>query len=344
MNIVYLIGNGFDLNLGLKTKYSDFYPYYLKLNSKNDIIKKFKEDLKNSTDNLANLENWSDLELALGDYAKNFQSEQADDFIGLLEDIQDNLADYLQNQTRRINISEADRKKLNNELLDFYIYLTERERLNFNSYKSNLSQFSNDVDVIIFNYKKTFEAIFPINKGELLLRQHSYNGATRNDRIRSVEHIHGTMDNEMILGVNDVSQINNADFQKNIKVIRSMVKPEMNRNAKTIRDNRSVSLIENADVICVFGMSLGETDKLWWQTIIKRLTNTSVKLIIFTRRDEIPLRRYYKIINEKEAIKNKFLNYANLNESDREKIWDRIFVCINSDMFSVIKGVDEKSA
>ena len=28
MKVVYLIGNGFDLNLGLKTSYSDFYTYY----------------------------------------------------------------------------------------------------------------------------------------------------------------------------------------------------------------------------------------------------------------------------------------------------------------------------
>ena len=29
MNITYLIGNGFDLNLGLRTRYTDFYDYYL---------------------------------------------------------------------------------------------------------------------------------------------------------------------------------------------------------------------------------------------------------------------------------------------------------------------------
>ena len=28
MNILYLIGNGFDLNLGLPTRYSDFLEYY----------------------------------------------------------------------------------------------------------------------------------------------------------------------------------------------------------------------------------------------------------------------------------------------------------------------------
>ena len=29
MEIAYLIGNGFDLNLGLKTRYDDFYDYYI---------------------------------------------------------------------------------------------------------------------------------------------------------------------------------------------------------------------------------------------------------------------------------------------------------------------------
>lgn len=30
MNMLYLIGNGFDLNLGLPTRYSDFLEYYFK--------------------------------------------------------------------------------------------------------------------------------------------------------------------------------------------------------------------------------------------------------------------------------------------------------------------------
>lgn len=30
MNITLILGNGFDLNMGLPTAYSDFYQYYLK--------------------------------------------------------------------------------------------------------------------------------------------------------------------------------------------------------------------------------------------------------------------------------------------------------------------------
>lgn len=49
MNITLILGNGFDLNMGLPTAYSDFYQYYLKLEtpSSTDIItKKLKKNLK----------------------------------------------------------------------------------------------------------------------------------------------------------------------------------------------------------------------------------------------------------------------------------------------------------
>ena len=54
MNIVHIIGNGFDLNLDLKTSYKDFYDYYIKINSKNEIIELLKREIK------SNSENWSD--------------------------------------------------------------------------------------------------------------------------------------------------------------------------------------------------------------------------------------------------------------------------------------------
>ena len=49
MNIVYLIGNGFDINLGLNTRYCDFYKYYLESqqsDNSNPHIKTLKKSLK----------------------------------------------------------------------------------------------------------------------------------------------------------------------------------------------------------------------------------------------------------------------------------------------------------
>lgn len=39
MNITFFIGNGVDINLGLKTKYSCFYPYFIEHTRTGNMIK-----------------------------------------------------------------------------------------------------------------------------------------------------------------------------------------------------------------------------------------------------------------------------------------------------------------
>lgn len=66
MNITYLIGNGFDLNLGLETKYTDFIKVY-----KNQVMSDKKiEDFRWRV--AANLALWSNAELAFGKCTKDF--------------------------------------------------------------------------------------------------------------------------------------------------------------------------------------------------------------------------------------------------------------------------------
>ena len=38
MGVTFLIGNGFDLNLGMKTRYTDMYDSYIKSESKSTVI------------------------------------------------------------------------------------------------------------------------------------------------------------------------------------------------------------------------------------------------------------------------------------------------------------------
>ena len=64
--ITFLIGNGFDLGLGLKTRFKDFYTQYLEYNSTNKNILEFKGEIARD------IESWSDFEYQLGQYSKNF--------------------------------------------------------------------------------------------------------------------------------------------------------------------------------------------------------------------------------------------------------------------------------
>lgn len=65
MSTLFLIGNGFDLNCGMKTRYFDVYKGYVKESSSSEIIKNFKERIT------SNIENWGDFEMAMADMLKN---------------------------------------------------------------------------------------------------------------------------------------------------------------------------------------------------------------------------------------------------------------------------------
>ena len=74
MNILYLIGNGFDLNLGLKTSYKDFINYYkaLKMEYKKNSILKFISYIEDKK--IAGDPNWSDIEIQMGLYTEEFRN------------------------------------------------------------------------------------------------------------------------------------------------------------------------------------------------------------------------------------------------------------------------------
>ena len=115
MNIVYLIGNGFDINIGLKTRYKDFYDYYLALDSSgdNEHVKKLKEHLKEtlSTDD----KYWSDLEIALGAYTTNFSSLEELELA--YNNINDRFREFIQTiEEEKLDISKFNIEKLKKSL------------------------------------------------------------------------------------------------------------------------------------------------------------------------------------------------------------------------------------
>ena len=109
MNIVYLIGNGFDRNLGLRTSYRDFYNFYKKQRSSNENIRRIKEFIANGESEL-----WSDLEVALGKITTEFNDP--DDFVDIIKDISDNLLKYIKTEARCLTIESTANEKLRNYL------------------------------------------------------------------------------------------------------------------------------------------------------------------------------------------------------------------------------------
>lgn len=330
MNTAFLLGNGFDLNLGLKTSYRDFYKYYCELGSVESAVARFKGMLSE------NFDNWSDLEVELGKYSRFFNKDNENQFVKLLYDIQDNLADYLDKQDTSFTISDTDKRKAYDSLTKFENFFTARERQEYYAHKRFYSGKINNINIISFNYTKTFEKIYNWKGKSIALGNNGDGINTYIDNLASFEHIHGTTDLNMIMGVNDATQIANDELRRSLHTVRSIVKTEMNMNAGTLRDNRCRDYISQADVVCIYGMSMGETDSVWWELVGKwLLEKPHATLVIFSKVEEISARRSYLATNIKEEVKNKFLTQAKIEDKHRSLLAKRIFVSLNSNMFDI---------
>ena len=137
----------------------------------------------------------------------------------------------------------------------------------------------------------------------------------------------------MVLGVNDKNQIANKNFQRDIEKKELLIKEEINKSYKNSRIQEARAAIDDSSVICVFGMSIGETDKMWWQYIAKWLQGSEArKLVIFARDSEV-------------ARNSKYTNKCKRDMTERIKkngdligVWNqvesRIHVEVNADIFS----------
>lgn len=99
MNITYFIGNGFDVNIGLKSRYADFYNAYVKMHSDDeaDVIKRFKAGINDYIMNESHKEDLQTidrryLEVALGQFTDQMEENEAE---VLYLDVNDRLKEYL---------------------------------------------------------------------------------------------------------------------------------------------------------------------------------------------------------------------------------------------------------
>lgn len=323
MRILYFLGNGFDINLGMETRYGDFYKSYQKIESKSDVVEKLKNRI--SKDYV----NWSDLELGLGDYTTNLES--INEFDEIFEDVQDHLAEYLQLQENNFDFSNTDKDLFINDLIFPENYLETVDNIRINELRKN-SNTGHVIDLVTFNYTKSVEKIL----------KEDYTNLTFADKtgvkikFPGVKHIHGYLDDRMVLGVNDETQVANSKFHSNQDILETIVKTECNKVLKHNLDQECKRLIINANLICIFGCSIGETDRLWWELIGNELRRKK-SVIIFEKGEKIVARRRQKIGRNERKIKAKFLSRTNLSEEEKNSIADNIYVGINTQIFDIIK-------
>ena len=328
MKILYIIGNGFDLNLDLKTSYKDFYDYYKSIDSSNNNIKNLKTNISN------NYKNWSDLELALGQYTEEFKT--VDDFDEAFEDIGEQLAEYLKQEESKFDFTKVDKEMFFENLVKPESFLPVADKNKISLFKKKYATSNWIVNIFTFNYTTIIEKIIE-QKKNIKIGHHINNNYVT---LKGVEHIHGYVDNRMVLGVNDVSQLKNKEFHQNIDVLEAIVKEKCNTAYGHTIDTQFKEKIKQADFICIFGASIGDTDNIWWELIGEVISEKYIPIIIFTKGEEVISPRIgYKTNRTKRKMRNYFLKKTKISKEKIEKVSENIFVALDTGMF---KGILKK--
>jgi len=326
MNIVYLIGNGFDLNLKMKTSYHDFCNYYTSLPRDNDadVVKRLKGKI------VEDIENWSDFELKLGTFLDdNVDSKNA---IDLYNHLRKYLPKFIETEEKNHNFDDTQKdifcKYLSNPYAEAGLLPTDFNTIN--DFVSKVGHNDWYVKIITFNYTKSIERLLGTSIGENT--QIGTNCFKHKVFLSAIEHIHGFTDERMVFGVNDVSQIANNKLREDPKVTNRYVKPESNKVARLEHDKKCQQWIKGANLVCLFGLSFGDSDKIWWNMMSNVLRDG--KVIIFKYRKDIHGKIHFIDQAELEnEVKDKFLSKTDLNEDSKNNVKKNIYVTFTTDMF-----------
>ena len=98
MDITFLLGNGFDLQLGMETGYKSFLKWYVKQQTDDSDLAQFREFLKDEKG-----EWWSDAEIAMGQYLGNFSDENIHVYFKNIRDFKLQLSEYLLEENAKYN-------------------------------------------------------------------------------------------------------------------------------------------------------------------------------------------------------------------------------------------------
>lgn len=316
MFVTFFIGNGFDLNIGLNTRYVDFLPYFVDNASNDNLIKNWIKD--------DDITLWSDFEKKLGLSLDKVNTSNLDAFYESNSELNRLLGQYLKAEQNRIESScdSDDWKKEMIRSLDNFDFTFSRDAKQAISqtimaFRSETLQYQ----FVSFNYTDVLDMIVSniTNSTEYKLKKRPSNAY--NDAIGNVYHIHGKTNEEMIIGVNDESQINNKELLNNNEFLDTIIKTRINERIGQQKTEDVNRIVDSSRIICIFGMSLGDTDTYWWEIIVDWLARDKKNLLIIYRnnKDEWMVRKdTTKLIRSQYRNRTGFLEKGKKNKKVEE--------------------------
>ena len=322
MNILYILGNGFDKAQGMATSYPEFYNY-LMTNSDNcgDMLQLLKNEISDDK------ELWSDMEIAFGYFTSKIKNPE--DFEELFFELNEYLQEYLKIEDSKFMPSTNLKSKF---ISDFLTPSKNLEPLDKQRFLDETKSFgtAKDLYVMTLNYTNTLEKLLSLNDKTVT------KSFSSTEILRNIIHVHGRLDDSIIIGVDNETQIANPYFRSNQDVRDLLIKEESNEAMKEIRHLICKSHIDKANIIILYGVSLGITDNCWWKLIGSNLKSRK-NLVIIQHLYEpsfIKPTQKHKLGMLERKQRQEILRRMDIKVEEQTKdLTDRLFFTVNSSIF-----------
>lgn len=342
MNVTFLIGNGFDINLGLDTKYTDFIKVYSEVQKQDeDIIQRFKKEII-----VQNLPLWANAEMAFGTQTSVIGDDiSVEDYCNCHSHFCIALAEYLKEEQKKLvmtkenstAIAEDFSKAVNNLTIGFRAVQQGQIQSLVSSYTGSGLSFN----FIDFNYTNTLDVLCSQTNRLVGWKQHNNYKNTMGKLI----HVHGTVEQSMVLGVHDESQISNIDSFKSYDTyyLAQLIKSQTDLINEENTYQQAQQVLASSHLIYVYGMSLGDTDKLWWKNICRLLTqNGELRVIIhcFEAPENELLRTAIKRFEDRQ--REKLFDLGDISKEQRVKLAGRVHIT-GANIFKDLNNIAKQS-
>lgn len=332
MVITFLVGNGFDIRMGLQSSYKSLEKYYVGIKKEDPVLQQFQQAIESSG------ELWADFETALGGYTAAFSADEQWLFQKCMDDFSTELTFFLQEEEKGIDYdlcSEEIKAEFLRSFSKFDDGIPNRQLIILNTLFTESTGIT--FKFISFNYTHVFDkclkTAFP---NEHVEKKQKKTAPITPNVSKEVIHIHGELPGPVIMGVDNETQIANINWAKQRKFQRKLMKPSINQRSGSLADEAANKLLHESNIICIYGMSLGETDKSWWRAIGSWLMESDHMLIIYgytgTPSFELTLQKKFDI---EDAILDKFFTLADIDELKRPGLENKIAVVVNPDLFNI---------
>ena len=280
MNVIFFLGNGFDLQLGMDTGYRSFLEWYTKLETEDRDIGIFREYLKLQPGLW-----WSDAEIAMGEYLGNFSDDNISVYFKNIRDFKLRLSEYLLEQNQRYDL-EYD-PDIITAFKDFILKSADDIMLRPTLLHLNAKRRLIDTDIhfITLNYTDAIDRLCAKVKEQNCVLDSDTSGMVAiQTRLGNIYHVHGTLDSSLIMGVDNYEQLNSSKITDFSKLSRTLIKPIVNDELGREDYENAIYALNDSNYLFFYGLSFGVTDKTWWDLIKERLIkNGNCQAVIFTR-------------------------------------------------------------